>query len=83
MKYISIEEIEKTSFLDLVSGIGGTLGLFIGMSFLSFFELFDVLIETAIILVNSERKQIDKPQPPRPRSTVCPSPAQTKTEIPA
>lgn len=50
MKYTLIEEIEKTKFLDLVSGVGGTLGLFIGMSFLSFFEIFDVIIELAYVL---------------------------------
>lgn len=49
MKYTSIEEIEKTSFLDLVAGVGGTLGLFIGMSFLSFFEIIDVLLEIGYV----------------------------------
>lgn len=51
MKYTYIEEIEKTSFLDLVAGVGGTLGLFIGMSFLSFLEVADVLIECAYVLI--------------------------------
>lgn len=51
MKYTLIEEIEKTKFLDLVSGVGGTLGLFIGMSFLSFFEIFDVIIELVYVIM--------------------------------
>ena len=52
MKYFSIEELEKTSFIDLISGVGGTLGLFIGMSFLSFFEIIDVLIEVLIYFIH-------------------------------
>ena len=55
MKYLSIEELEKMSFIDLISGVGGTLGLFIGMSFLSFFEIIDVLIEAFIYLIGKKR----------------------------
>lgn len=57
MKYTSIEELEKMSFVDLVSAVGGTLGLFIGMSFLSFFEILDVIIEIVFILIDYSREQ--------------------------
>jgi hypothetical protein len=49
LKYTSIGETEKTSFIDLLAGIGGTLGLCIGMSFLSFIELVELLLEMAFI----------------------------------
>lgn len=51
MSYVYIEQSAKMEIIDLISGIGGVLGLFLGMSFLSFFEFFDtvfVLIETCI-----------------------------------
>lgn len=54
MQYVTISEVEKTSFIDLVSGVGGTLGLFLGMSFMSFFEIVDVLIE-AFFLVYEDK----------------------------
>ncbi|RNA35040.1 Degenerin deg-1 [Brachionus plicatilis] len=37
-----IEEVEKFYFIDLVAKIGGTMALFLGISFLSFVELFDI-----------------------------------------
>jgi hypothetical protein len=39
--------------LELVSYIGGITGLFLGSSFLSFIEIFEVLIEIAFILISS------------------------------
>ena len=44
MNYIYIQELAKIGFFDLISSIGGLLGLFIGTSFLSFFELVDVFL---------------------------------------
>ena len=38
-------EIAKTEVIDLVSNIGGTLGLFLGMSFLSIVEILDILLQ--------------------------------------
>lgn len=43
--YQKYEESEKTSLSDLVAIIGGTLGLFLGMSFLSFIEIADVVLQ--------------------------------------
>jgi hypothetical protein len=45
MGYQKYEELEKTNVVDLVSSIGGTLGLFLGMSFLSFVEILDVFLQ--------------------------------------
>ncbi len=47
-KYVS--ESPKMEFIDLISNIGGNLGLFIGISFLSFFEIIELLLETLLIL---------------------------------
>lgn len=56
MKYTSIEELEKTNLFDLVAAIGGTLGLFLGMSFLSFVEIVDVIIEIVFIFIQNQRR---------------------------
>ncbi|RNA26637.1 acid-sensing ion channel 5 isoform X1 [Brachionus plicatilis] len=44
LEYESIEELEKMDIVDLVSSIGGLLGLFIGISVLSFAEIIEILI---------------------------------------
>lgn len=54
LRYSLITESPKTQLFDLVSNIGGTLGLFIGISFLSFFEIIEILIE--IVLINLENR---------------------------
>lgn len=43
--YDQYEEQAKMDITDLVSNIGGTLGLFLGMSFLSFVEFIDILLQ--------------------------------------
>lgn len=43
--YESYEEVANMSVLDLISNFGGTLGLFLGMSFLSLVEIIDVLLQ--------------------------------------
>jgi hypothetical protein len=55
--YTSISEIPKMSFLDLIANIGGNLGLFIGISFLSFAEFIELLIEIFIILKGTHHQQ--------------------------
>lgn len=60
MQYVTISEIEKTSLIDIVSGVGGTLGLFVGMSFMSFFELVDVLIETLFLVYENKNFKRNK-----------------------
>ena len=44
-KYTYISQSPKMRMIDLVSNFGGLLGLFVGMSFLSFGELIQILIE--------------------------------------
>lgn len=48
LNFIQITEVETSSLVDLLANIGGTLGLFIGVSFLSFFELVDVIYQIVV-----------------------------------
>ena len=43
---------------DLVSNIGGILGLFIGVSFLSFIEIFELIFEVLFILAERKNQTI-------------------------
>lgn len=43
LSYVSFTESAKTQLVDLISNIGGTMGLFLGVSFLSFLELLDLM----------------------------------------
>ena len=43
-KYTVIRKEPKMTLLDLISNIGGIMGIFIGASFLSFVELFELLL---------------------------------------
>ncbi len=54
LQYTEIEELAKVNLSDLISNFGGTLGLFIGMSFLSFVEIFEIIIETGFILFSKK-----------------------------
>ncbi len=48
LKYQQIDQIAKTLFSDIISNVGGTLGLFIGVSLLSFIEIFEVFAQLII-----------------------------------
>lgn len=50
LKYTLIRQEPKTQMFDFISNIGGILGLFLGISFLSFIEIFEILIENLFIL---------------------------------
>jgi hypothetical protein len=52
LKYTLISEQPKFDFIDLVSNIGGSLGLFLGISFISFLELFEIIFEFFFIYFN-------------------------------
>ena len=49
-KYTLIKQKAKMEPFDFTSSIGGISGLFLGVSFLSLIELFEILIETICIL---------------------------------
>ena len=48
LKYTSITQEPKMELIDLVSGIGGTLSLLIGLNFVTFFEIIELIIEIII-----------------------------------
>jgi len=50
IKETEITQIPKTTAVDLASSIGGSLGLFLGMSFLSFIQLFEIIYETILLV---------------------------------
>ena len=54
LQYTHISQLIKTDIWDLISNIGGNLGLFIGFSFLTFSELFELIFEVIIILFNKQ-----------------------------
>jgi len=49
LKYTLIEQKPKIELFGLISNVGGTLGLFLGFSFISLLELFEVLAELVYI----------------------------------
>ena len=57
LEYTRITEIPKLERVDLVANIGGLLGLFIGLSFLSFGELIEIFFEINFILFEKFKKK--------------------------
>jgi len=56
LKFTQITQIAKTTSTDLVSKVGGTLGLFLGLSLLSFIEIFELLLEILFLSCTFDRK---------------------------
>jgi len=50
LQFTVIEQIPKMKTSDFISNIGGVFGLFVGASFVSLFEIAEILIEMAFIL---------------------------------
>lgn len=50
--YTRVSEFPKTSVIDLLSSIGGTLGLYLGVSFLSLIEFVEILLEIFFISID-------------------------------
>jgi hypothetical protein len=55
LKYVYIEQSPTRLLVDLLSSLGGTLGLFTGISFLSFVEIFELSIEIFYIFIDKKR----------------------------
>ena len=58
LKYTLITQKPKIELFGFISNIGGTLGLFIGFSFISVLELFELLVEYTLIIFNYWLKYI-------------------------
>jgi hypothetical protein len=52
LKYTEITEIPNTTLIDFLAYIGGTVGLFLGISVLSLVEIIEILMEISIILID-------------------------------
>lgn len=50
LSYLSVTQLKKVEFMDLLAIIGGLLGFFIGMSLLSFIEFLEIAIDILLIL---------------------------------
>ena len=61
LKYTVISQHSKMSFEDLLANIGGQLGLFIGISFLSFVEIFDALVQVIFLVCEQSHKITEFP----------------------
>ena len=55
LNYKSYQEFAKTQIVDLVSNIGGTIGLFLGVSFLSFIEIIDLFFHVTLTFMNKKQ----------------------------
>lgn len=49
--YTHVSESPQMSLLDLIAGVGGMLGLFVGMSFMTFMEAVELVLKVLIIVV--------------------------------
>ena len=55
-----VEEVPNIDLLTLISNVGGTLGLFLGMSFLSFLEILELLAEIYFMMMENIEKKVEK-----------------------
>ena len=58
LEYTLISQIPKTKTFDLVSNIGGTLGLFVGVSFISFVEIFEIVWEIFFYFFQAQNTKV-------------------------
>jgi len=57
LSYKFVSQNPKTEMFNFISNIGGLLGVFLGVSFLSFIEIFEIIYEIIIILISMTRLQ--------------------------
>ena len=73
LNYLLISQQPKIQPFDLISDVGGILCLFIGMSFVSFFEIIEIFIEIAFICYknfNSSPQNLYQPNQPIQKSSI-------------
>jgi hypothetical protein len=57
-QYVEITEKPKITLVDLVSSLGGALGVFLGLSVFSFIEIFEIIFQILFILCKREEKNV-------------------------
>ena len=60
MYYTKIEEVVKIEFVDLLSNIGGAMGLFIGFNILNVLEIFEYLLISILTIIKSRKVNANK-----------------------
>lgn len=60
LQYTLIEDYVKTTPEDLLSSVGGTLGLFIGVSFLSTVEFIEIFVNILFVLFEKDKRNVIK-----------------------
>jgi len=58
LKYTLITEIEKYPLQDLISNVGGILGLFIGVSFVSLVEIIELFTEMIFLSIQTNSNKV-------------------------
>ena len=58
LKYTVITELEKITIIDLLAGIGGTLGLFLGLSIRHLIKIVEKLVQITIAIYKKSCNQI-------------------------
>ena len=61
-KFTQITQIPNTNLFEFISNIGGIFGLFLGISFLSFVEIFELIFECILICLKREQYIINQPR---------------------
>jgi len=56
LRFLTITEKPKISWTDLIANVGGYFGLFVGISFVTLFEIAEIIIESIIILYKSKKR---------------------------
>ena len=56
LRYTEITETPSMTIIDLFANIGGTVGLFVGISVLSFVEIIEIIIEVIIIYFEKRKE---------------------------
>ena len=53
---MQFSEVPKKTFSDLLSMVGGSIGLFFGLSFLGLFEIFELAIKVFWVIIRKKSK---------------------------
>ncbi len=60
LKYTIMKQIPKMSLIDLISNLGGLLGLFVGISFLTFIEIIQICLEMIFHIISNKNYKKNK-----------------------
>ncbi len=60
LKYEEIKEKAQLTFEDLISSFGGLLSLFLGASFVTLFELLEVILKFMIFIFKESKQRLQK-----------------------